>query len=76
MKALVHNGVAKFLLEDTDTIEAHGSGIIILTSESQPDLIVGDISFGEIEEVLDVNLPDFVGGKYAYDGENFTVIEV
>jgi hypothetical protein len=75
MKALVHNGVAKFLLENTDTIEAHGSGIIIYTAQGQPDLIVGDIPFGEVEEVLDVNLPDFAGGKYAYDGNEFTLIE-
>ena len=75
MKAIVHNGIVKFLLDDSAEIVAFNGGIFISTPSGEPDLAVSDIPFGEVEEVLDVNLPDFAGDKYEYDGNEFTLIE-
>ena len=79
MKALVHNGVVKFLLENSSQIVAQGSGIRINAPQGEPDLIVGDIPFGEVEEVTGVAanaMPDFQGDKYQYTNGQFSLIEV
>ncbi len=79
MKALVHNTEVKFLLDNSCQIVAQGDGIRINTPQGEPDLIVGDIPFGEVEEVLDVAsnaMPDFAGGKYQYINGQFSLIEV
>lgn len=78
MKALIHNGFVKFLLNNTDIISAEGSGIRITISGDEPDLIVGDIALGDVLEITDVdanNLPDFTGNKYQYENGNFSLIE-
>jgi len=79
MKALIHNGIVKFLLADSATIVAQDSGIRINTPAGEPDLIVGDIPFGEAQIVSGVSanaVPDFAGDKYQYVGGNFSLIEV
>lgn len=79
MKALVHNGVVKFLLDNSSEIISQGNGIRIITPQGEPDLIVGDIPFGEVEEITGVaanTMPDFQGDKYQYSNGQFSLIEV
>lgn len=78
MKALVHDGVVKFLLDNSSEIISQGDGIRIITPQGEPDLIVGDIPFGEVEEVTGVAenaMVDFHGDKYQYLNGQFSLIE-
>lgn len=78
MKALIHNGFVKFLLENSDTVEQNGVGIIIRTAIGQPDMAVNDISLDEVlvvESVSATSLPEFIGGKYKYENGTFRLVE-
>lgn len=78
MKALIHEGEVKFLLEDDDNVIAEGAGIRICTKveKGNPDVIVGDIPFADVQVIERAPahlIPGFFGGKFLYKNGTFVV---
>lgn len=79
MKALIHENLVKFLLNDSDIVSKSGAGIKIKIADPEPDMVVNDIPFADIEIVKNVDpasFPKFYGGKYQYTDGKFSEVEI
>lgn len=77
MKALIKDGIVKFLIQDGDVVTSQSGKLKINFADGNPSLFVPSLTSAGVvvvEGVTAEDLPDFTGDKYQYVDNAFSLI--